>query len=221
MEIRRRFGQELEQLNMEVLRMASLTESALGKALQSLFERNSELAAEVVGGDQEIDLLEMEIDRRCLRSLALDQPMANDLRFIVGCMRASANLERIADQAVNIAERALYLNRRPPLPHQPLLEQLASHTMEMLQLAISAFSNQATSRAAQVCEMDDTADELNLKILRHLIDYMIREVRAVERAVYTIIVARCLERSADLATNIAESVVFVVEGVNIKHICQR
>ena len=220
MEIRRRYRQELDDLKLEVLRMAALTESALTKALQALFERNSEMAGEVVEGDQEIDLLEVEIDRRSLRLLALEQPMAKDLRFIIGCMRVCVNLERIADQAVNIAERALYLNQRPALPHQPLIEQLAAISQEMLKKSISAFSNARASEAAEVCAMDDAADELNEKILRHFIDYMVAEVRAVERAVYSIIVSRCLERCGDLATNVAEAVVFIVEGVDIKHYCK-
>jgi phosphate transport system protein len=220
MEIRRRFSQELEDLKLEVLRMAALTESALDKSLQALFERDSDMAEEVVEGDQEIDLLEVEIDRRCLRMLALDQPMARDLRFIIGCMRVCINLERIADQAVNIAERALYLNQRPALPHQPLMEQLATTSVDMLKRAVSAFNNGQTSQASEVCQMDDNADELNLKILKHFIDYMIGEVQSVDRAVNTIIISRCLERCADLATNIAEAVVFVVEGVDIKHYCK-
>ena len=217
MEIRRRFSQELEDLKLEVLRMAALTESALSKSLQALFERDSDIAEQVVEGDQEIDMLEVEIDRRCLRTLALDQPMAKDLRFIIGCMRVCINLERIADQAVNIAERALYLNQRPALPHQPLMEQLATISKEMLTEAVSAFNNGQTDQASEVCQMDDIADELNLKILKHFIDYMIGEIQSVDRAVNTIIIARCLERCADLATNIAEAVVFVVEGVDIKH----
>jgi len=220
MEIRRRYSQELDDLKLEVLRMAALTESALAKALQALFERNSDMAEEVVVEDQKIDLLEVEIDRRCLRLFALEQPMARDLRFIIGCMRVCVNLERIADQAVNIAERALYLNQRPPLPHQPLVQQLAAISQEMVKKSISAFNNGRTGEAAEVCAMDDAADELNVKILRHLIDYMVSEVRAVERAVYSIIVSRCLERCADLATNVAEAVVFIVEGVDIKHYCK-
>ena len=220
MEIRRRFSQELEDLKLEVLRMAALTESALAKALQALFERDSDIAEEVVEGDQEIDLLEVDIDRRCLRTLALDQPMARDLRFIIGCMRVCINLERIADQAVNIAERALYLNERPALPHQPLMEQLATTSVDMLKRAVSAFNDGKTRQASEVCRMDDTADELNLKILKHFIDYIIDEVKSVDRAVNTIIISRCLERCADLATNIAEAVVFIVEGVDIKHYCQ-
>ena len=220
MEIRRRFSQDLEELKIEVLRMGALTESALRKALQALFERNSDLAEEVIGGDQEIDLLEVEIDQRCLRLLALDQPMARDLRFIIGCMRVCTNLERIADQAVNIAERALYLNQRPALPHQPLMEQLAATSVDMLNRAVSAFNNGRTKQASEVCQMDDRADELNVEILKHFIDYMIEEVKSVDRAVNTIIISRCLERCADLATNVAEAVVFIVEGVDIKHYCQ-
>ncbi|MGD8372183.1 MAG: phosphate signaling complex protein PhoU [Syntrophobacterales bacterium] len=220
MEIRRRFSQELEDLKLEVLRMAALTENALNKSLQGLFERDSDMAEEVVEGDQEIDLLEVEIDRRCLRILALEQPMARDLRFIIGSMRVCVNLERIADQAVNVAERALYLNQRPALPHQPLMEQLAATSVEMLKKAVSAFNNGKTGQASEVCQMDDKADELNLKILKHFIDYMIEEVKSVDRAVNTIIISRCLERCADLATNIAEAVVFIVEGVDIKHYCE-
>jgi phosphate transport system protein len=220
MEIRRRFSQDLEDLKIEVLRMGALTEGALDRAIQALFERNSDLAEEVIEGDQEIDLLEVEIDKRCLRMLALDQPMARDLRFIIGCMRVCTNLERIADQAVNIAERALYLNQRPPLPHQPLMEQLATTSMKMLNKATSAFNNGMTSQASEVCQMDDRADELNLQILKYFVDYMIDEVKSVDRAVNTIIISRCLERCADLATNVAEAVVFIVEGVDIKHYCE-
>lgn len=220
MEIRRRYSQELDDLKLEVLRMAAMTESALTKALQALFQRNSDTAEEVVVGDQEIDSLEVEIDRRVLRLLALEQPMARDLRFIIGCMRVCVNLERIADQAVNIAERALYLNQRPALPHQPLVEQLATTSVDMLKRAVSAFNNGKTRQASEVCQMDDIADELNLKILKHFIDYMIKEVKSVDRAVNTIIISRCLERCADLATNVAEAVVFIVEGVDIKHYCE-
>ena len=220
MEIRKRFSQEMDDLKLEVLRMAALTENALTKALRAFFERDSDMAEEVVGADEEIDLLEVDIDKRCLRLLALEQPMARDLRFIIGCMRVCINLERIADQAVNIAERALYLNQRPALPHQPLMEQLAVTSVDMFKKAVSSFNTGNTQQASEVCHMDDAADELNLKILRHFVDYMVAEVRAVERAVYSIIVSRCLERCGDHATNVAEAVVFIVEGVEIKHHCE-
>jgi phosphate transport system protein len=216
-----RFHLELEQLKMSILQMAALTERAMEKSVRALLDRNSELAEEVIQGDQQIDLLEVDVDRHSLRLLALDQPMARDLRFIVGCMRISVDLERVADQAVNVAERAVLLSNRPPLPPNAVLEQLAETAIDMLKMAVSAFVNEDVDRANEVCQMDDLADELNVRILKNLLDYMVNEVPAVERSVHTIIVARCLERVADQATNIGESVVFIVKGVNIKHHCLR
>jgi phosphate transport system protein len=189
----------------------------LEKAMRALFERDAELANEVIEGDQQINLLEVDIDRYSLRLLALGQPLARDLRFIVGCMRISVDLERVADQAVNVAESALFLSSRPPLPHNSNLEQLAETATDMLRTAIAAFVLGNADEARDVCQMDDTADELNVAILRGLLDYMVGEVPAVERSVQTIIAARSLERVADQATNIAESVIFIVQGVNIKH----
>ncbi len=205
---------------MLVLQMAALTERAMKVSAQALLNRDLELAERVIGGDQEINLLEVEIDKQCLRLLALDQPMARDLRFIVGCMRIAVDLERIADQAVSVAQRAKYLSNRPPLPQNPAMEQLAETALDMISTVISAFTNENAQQASEVCQMDDTADELNATLLKHLLDYMVNEVPAVARAVQTIIVARCFERAADQATNIAESVIFIVKGVNIKHHCE-
>jgi len=216
-----RFHQELEDLKMTILQMAALTERALEKAIRALFERNIELANEVVDRDQEINLLEVDVDRHCLRLLALDQPMARDLRFIVGSMRIAVDLERIADQAVNVAQRAQFLSTRPPLPPNPAMEQLAETALDMLCTVMAAFVNENAEQAIDVCQMDDTADEYNVTVLKNLLDYMVNEVPAVERSVQTIIAARCLERAADQSTNIAESVIFIIRGVNIKHRCQQ
>jgi len=215
-----RFHHELEKLKMTILQMAAMTERALEKAFEAFFERDVELANRVIEGDQEINLLEVDIDKLCLRLLALDQPMASDLRFIVGCMRIAVDLERIADQAVNIAERAVFLASRPPLPPNPALEQLADVAMDMFKTVMSAFVNGSTDQAHDVCQMDDNADELNAAILKNQINYILNEVPAVERSIQTIIAARCMERVADQATNIAESVIFMVKGVNIKHHCE-
>jgi phosphate transport system protein len=215
-----RFHQELDQLKMNVLRMAALTERALLKGTKALLERNSDLAQEVIDKDIEVNSLELEVDRLSLRLLALDQPKARDLRFVIGCMNISVDLERIADQAVNVAQRALYLNQRPALPYLPLFEQLYEVALQMFKMSISAFVDQSPSKALETCRMDDQADELNARILRHFLNYMVKEARTVERAVNLIITSRCLERVADHATNIAESVIFVVEGVNVKHQCQ-
>ena len=215
------FHQELEQLKMKVLEMAALAERSLEKSSRALFERDAELAEEIIQGDQEINLMEVAIDRQILRLLALDQPMARDLRFIVGCLRMSLDLERIGDQAVNIAERAQYLSGREPLSPIPAMEELADTAMIMLKVAMGAFVNLNADQAVEVCQMDDIADELNVQVLQDLMEYMVNDTPAIQRAVQTIITARCLERVADHATNIAESVVFIDKGVNIKHHCEQ
>lgn len=215
-----RFHSDLEDLNMIILQMATLAEKALEKSTQSLIERNDDLAREVVKEDRAIDMLEVEVDRLALRLLALDQPMARDLRFIVGSLRIAVELERIGDQAVNIAQRALILNSRPPLPRNLVMEQLAGTAMEMLHTVISSFVNKNTDIATDVCKMDDIADDLNYRILKDALAFMANESPAVERSVQTIIASRCLERVADQTTNIAECVIFMIKGVNIKHHCQ-
>ena len=197
--------------------MATLAEKALEKSTRALVERNDDLAKEVVKEDREIDLLEVEVDRHALRLLALDQPMARDLRFIVGSLRIAVELERIGDQAVNIAQRALLLNSSPPLPRNSTMEELADTALVMLHTVISSFVDQNADNATNVCRMDDVADDLNYRILKDALAYMATDVPAVERSVQTIIAARCLERAADQTTNIAESVIFIVKGVNIKH----
>ncbi len=216
-----KFHSDLEQLQMTILQMATLTEQALEKSVKALEQRDNSLAKDVIGGDKEIDLLEVEVDRHSLRLLALDQPMARDLRFIIGCMRIAVDLERIGDQAVNIAQSARFLNSRPALPTNHAMEELASTALDMLRTVISSFVNQNADLATDVCKMDDVADELNYRILKYLLAYMATETPSVERSVQTIIVARCLERCADQTTNIAESVIFMVKGVNIKHRCQQ
>ena len=216
----KRFHSNLEQLKMTILQMATLAEKALEKSINALVERDDDLANEVLAGDREINLLEVEVDRHSLRLLALDQPMARDLRFIIGTLRIAVELERIGDQAVNIARRALVLNSRPPLPRNLSIEELGDTALDMLRTVISSFVNQNADLATDVCKMDDVADDLNYRILKAALDYMANEAPAVKRSVETIIAARCLERAADQATNIAESVIFMVKGVNIKHHCQ-
>lgn len=216
-----RFHQELEQLKRLILQMAVLSEKALRNAVKSFNDRDVALAEHVIQKDHEVNLLEVAVDKQSLRLLALEQPMARDLRFIIGCMRIAVDLERIADQAVNVAQRAQFLSARPPLPQNRALEQLAETALDMLTNVIAAFVTENVEQAGEVCQMDDIADELNVTVLKDLLDYMVHEVPAVERSVQTIIAARCLERVADQATNIAESVVFIVRGVNIKHHCEQ
>lgn len=154
-----------------------------------------------------------------LRLLALAQPVARDLRFIVGSMRMIVNLERIGDEAVNIAERALLLSHRPALPFNHVLEQLSDVSMEMYRTSLKAFKDDDVDLAQVVCDRDARANDLDLTILKKLIDYMLKETPAIERSVHTILTSRSMERICDLSTNIAESVIFVIKGVNIKHHC--
>jgi len=213
--------QELVSLRMQVLEMAAYAEKSLEKALQSLLERNTDLAQEVIDMDSNINKLECDIDEDSLRLLALAQPVARDLRFIVGIMRIIVNLERVGDEAVNIAERALLLSLRPPLPFNHVLEDLSGMCLEMVRSAVKALKDEDAELAQRVCDMDYRANELDLSILKKLIDYMLQETPAIERSVHTILSSRSMERVGDLSTNIAESVIFIVKGVNIKHRCGR
>ncbi len=214
------FHRQLDELKMTILEMAAVTEKAMEKAIRAFRTRDAELAAQVIEGDQEINQLEMSVDHLCLSLLALEQPVAKDLRFIIGAIRMSIDLERIGDQAVNIAQRTLSLSSKPPLPPLPELDALADTAMDMLRVSIASFVNRNISQAYDVCQMDDEADELNVAVLKKMIDLMVAESRSIERAVQTIITARCLERVADQTTNIAECVIFMTEGVNIKHRCE-
>ncbi len=221
MESKTHLEQELVNLRMQVLEMAAYAEKALEKATQALLERNTELAQEVIDMDRNINQLECDIDERSLRLLALAQPVAKDLRFIVGCMRMNVNLERVGDEAVNIAERALLLSLRPALPFNHLIEELSETTIEMFRSAMKAFKDEDSELAQHVCDMDTRANELDLSVLKKLIDYMLKEAPAIERSVHTILASRSMERTGDLATNLAESVIFIIKGVNIKHRCGR
>ncbi|MGE4443203.1 MAG: phosphate signaling complex protein PhoU [Desulfomicrobium sp.] len=209
--------EEIETLKLKVLKMVALTEDAVSKAIQAYVNKDLYLAEEVQDGDVEVNRLEVEIDELALRLLALEQPVAGDLRFILGCMRISVDLERIADEAVNIAERSIMLSSRPPLPFHENVREMGNKALAMLRHAAQAFTSGNEEEALQVCNLDNEVDVLNHKNMREVIEYMIHETPAIERSVHTIILIRRLERIGDLATNIAESVVFIAKGVNIKH----
>lgn len=209
--------EEIEVLKLKVLKMVALTEEAVHKSIQAYVNKDLYLAEEVQDGDVDVNRLEVEIDELALKLLALEQPVAGDLRFILGCMRISVDLERIADEAVNIAERSIMLSSRPPLPFHQDVQEMGGKALAMLRHAAQAFSSGNAEAALQVCQLDNEVDVLNHKNMRQVIEYMIHETPAIERSVHTIILIRRLERIGDLATNIAESVVFIANGVNIKH----
>jgi len=215
----RHFHQQLDDLKLEVLQMAAMVEGNLAKAVRALLDRDAGAAEQVIEADKNVNLKECRINEATLKLLALDQPMAKDLRFLVGTLRVVSQLERIGDQAVGISRRTIILSGRPALPFNPLLEQLAEVSREMVASAVKAYADQNPDLASGVCEMDNQADDLNDKIIRNLIEYMINESPVVERGVRTIFIASSLERVADLATNIAEAVIFIVEGVDVKLDC--
>jgi phosphate transport system protein len=211
------FHKELDELKENLLRMAALVEGAIRDALQSLVKRDSELAKETFEGEDRINAMEIAIDDMCLRLLALRQPMASDLRFITSAMKITTDLERMGDQAVNIAERAIFLNQEPQLKPYIDVPRMAEIAQSMVKDVLDAFVNRDSKLARSVCERDDLVDGLKDQVLRELLTYMMSDPKTIPRAVHLIIVARCLERIADHATNIAEDVIFMLEARVIKH----
>lgn len=219
-ELSRHFDRELENLKQDLLRMAALAETAVSKSLVSVTNRDSDRAREVIIDDITLNRMELAIEEQAFKLLALRQPVATDLRLTVAAMRIATELERIGDQAVNIAERALELNSRPPLELPIDIKLMADMALGMVHTSIDAFVNQDPKLALQVCQRDVEVDILDDEYIQKLLDSMIKESRWVTRLHHFIIVVRNLERIADLATNIAEDIVFIVEGRVIKHRCE-
>jgi phosphate transport system protein len=216
--MQRHFHEELELVKEKTLRLGSLVETMVEQAVASLVDRDSRLADEVIASDRKVDILDLEIEEDCLRLLALHQPAAKDLRFITTAMKITTDLERMADQAVNICERAIELNEEPQLKPYidiPIMSQLSQ---KMMREALDAFVRRDAALARQVIPEDNKVDALKDQIFRELLTFMMEDPRTIPRAIRLILVSRHLERIADHATNIAEMVVFLVEGKNIRHV---
>lgn len=213
----RQIDREIADLKLKLIQMAQLTEEAVRQSIDSVINRDSKAAEEVIMGDGEINSLENTINEKCLQLLALRQPLARDLRLITATMRIITDLERIADQAVNIAERALELNLREPLTLPIDLKFMADLALQMVRTGIDAFVKQDPQLALEVWQRDVEVDTLDDAYIQKLLNFMLEETPAVMRAVHYIIIIRNLERIADLATNICEDIVFIVEGKVIRH----
>ena len=211
---------KMDELRKKVLTMASLSNQAFLNATRAFQKNDWELAEQVLVGDEAVNALECQLDKYCLELLALTQPMARDLRLIIGSMRITIQLERIGDEAVNLAQRTIFLSTRPPLPMDQLMLTMVDLCRKMLSEAITAYADADTVLAASICNQDREVDELYYKLLRRLIRDMVEETRIVERAVHHIMAAKHLERIGDLCTNIAEAVIFIVKGEDIKHRCE-
>jgi phosphate transport system protein len=214
----RYFHEELEQVKEKVLRLGSIVEIMVENAVTSLVDRDSRLAEDTIAADERADQLEVEIDEDCVRMLALYQPAAGDLRFLTTAMKVSTDLERMADQAVNISERALELNEESQLKPYidiPIMSQLAQ---KMLRECLDAFVRKDVALAREVIEADNKVDALKNQVFRELLTFMMGDTSTIPRAIGLLLVSRHLERVADHATNIAEMVIFLVEGKNVRHV---
>jgi phosphate transport system protein len=214
---RHHFEGDLETLKHRLLHMGSLVEAQTHKALVSLMERRLELARAVIEGDAEVNLLQIELDDRCLKMLALQQPMATDLRLITSAMKMGADLERIGDQAVNIAEHAVKLLETPPLKPVIDIAEMSDIAQKMTRDALDSFVRRDAALAREVLLRDDKVDQLKDRVFRVLLTHMMADPGTIERALGLILISRNIERIADHATNIAEDVIFLVEAKDVRH----
>jgi phosphate transport system protein len=213
----KQFDEDLKGLKEDILKMGGLAEEMVAVSMKALVERDSNLAGKIMKRDPEVNQLEMAIDDRCIKLLALRQPAASDLRFIIIGLKISKDLERMGDLAVDIAQQALELNKEPQLKPYVTLPQIAAKAQQMVKRALDAFVKQDAEAAQRVCEADDEVDELKDLIFQELVEFMRKDPNAVSRSLRLILVSRHLERVADHATNIAEEVIFMVKGKDIRH----
>ena len=215
--MQRHFHEELEALKQTLLAMGGLVEDQIRRAMQALLERDDSLAQEVIERDRRVNAYDVEIDEQCVSLLALHQPAAGDLRFITTAMKIVTDLERIGDQAVNIAQRVLELNREPRLKPYIDLPRMAERAQGMVKESLDAFVARDTALARQVCGEDAEVDALKEQIFRELLTFMMEDPRTIPRAIRVILISRFMERVADHATNIAEMVVYLVEVKMVRH----
>ena len=215
--MQRRFDDQMASLQEELLLMSGRSEAIVRKAVESLQRRDPALAEQVLADDKVIDRMEIDIEERCVQLLALQQPLARDLRVITSALKISNDLERVGDHAVNIAESAMRLAGQAPI--QPLadLPELAEKSVSMLRDAIDAFVREDADEARRLVRRDDEVDALHRRLFAELISRMIADPRQVQRSMAMVLVGRNLERIGDLATNVAEEVVFIAEARIIKH----
>ena len=213
----RHFHDELSHVKVRLLTMSGEAEAALATAVEGLLERNAEKARQVIAGDRAIDALEVEIEEKCIELLGLQQPMARDLRMLTAALKIASDLERVGDHAVNIAQSAERLAESRPIAPEPELVEMARLAREMLADALEAFVRGDAAAAREVCRRDDRVDALHRSVFRILLTHMMEDAHMIGAGMELFLVSRNLERVADLATNIGEDVVFLVEGKSIKH----
>ena len=215
--MQRHFDEELAGLKQKILRMGSLVENQIGQALEALINRNTDLATQVISNDHQVNTMDVEVDEMCLELLALQQPAARDLRFITTAMKISTELERMSDLAEAICNRTIELNEEPQLKPYIDIPLMADHATKMVSEALDSFVRGDSVLARKVLEEDDYIDKVNEQIFRELLTFMIENPKTISRAIRLSFVSKAIERIADHATNVAELVVYMVEGKIIRH----
>jgi phosphate transport system protein len=213
----RQIQEDLTELTKKVSHMGGLVEEALDRSLTALLDRDAALAREVVDNDAAVDALENEVEERCLDVLALQQPVARDLRYVAGILKINSDLERMADLAVNIAKRAVVLSGVPPLPFRPDVTRLAALAKRMVRDGLDALQRLDATLAFQTWKADDEADRLYRELIGESIQFMREHPERIGDVMQFVGALRNLERLADHATNIAEDVIFVVNGRIVRH----
>jgi phosphate transport system protein len=215
--VKRHFDRDIEQLKELVLRMGAMVEDAITLSIRALLERDTALAEKVIASDSAVDRMELEVDSHTIALLATMQPAAVDLRFVAAAMKITPELERIADLAQDVCERAIELNREPPLKPLNDIPRLARVAQEMVRQSLDAFVRGDVALARLVIARDKEADALTEQSFRELLTYMLEDPRNISRAIRLTFINKYFERMADSATNICEMVVYLVEGKVIKH----
>jgi len=213
----RHFHEELSAVKVRLLTMSGEAEAALGLAVEALLERDADKARQVIHNDRIIAKMDMEIEEQCINLLALHQPMARDLRMLTSALKISNDLERVGDHAVNIAQSAERLAETRAITPEPEIVEMARLSREMLSDALEAFIRGDAQAGREVCRRDDRVDALHKSVFRILLTHMMEDPHTIGTGMELFLVSRNLERVADLATNIGEDVVFLVEGKSIKH----
>jgi len=215
--VHRHFHDELNDLKVRLLTMSGEAEAALGHAVEALLRRDPVQAAEVIVGDEALDAMENEVEERCIQLLALQQPVARDLRLLTAALKIASDLERVGDHAVNIAQSVERLAQGGPITPEPELIEMARQAREMLADALESFVREDAAAGRALRLRDERVDALHHTIFGALVRQMTADPKSIITGMELFLVSRNLERVADLATNIGEDVVFIVEGKSIRH----
>jgi phosphate transport system protein len=215
--MKRFFDAELETFRSQLILMGETAIEQVRTALQALMEANIGLANQVIAADDKLDQLEVEIDNEAVRYMNLRAPIASELRLVIVGMKASHDLERVGDEATSIAKRAIKLSAEPPLKPYIDIPRMVTMALEMLRDALDCFLQVDEARAVAVCKRDAEVDNLNRQLYRELTSFMIERPETISRAIELMFISKSIERIADHATNIAEEMIYLSQGKDVRH----